>query len=219
MTSESQKGWKAGKGGPDVRGAYANMLNPLNVPIRIVNMSANTYLDRYLKYDVTLLLVDKYKCAVTNEYAHIHIGAGINKTDPSITWVDVEANKAATFFTIAEPFVGSGERRNSSLAGCMGLMPFSCCFATMTAAYVCKLNPSIGLGFGEIEQSFMPLKMYSNITLLIDMEFEVEISYNEDLFPIYFGYEVYQGYIDDAELDCGCYKFYDVDPGNEAISH
>ena len=39
VTSATQAGWTVSTTGKTVRGAYANFLNPLNVPVRIVNLS------------------------------------------------------------------------------------------------------------------------------------------------------------------------------------
>eukprot|EP00483_Globobulimina_turgida_P002088 UN02090 len=198
ITSESQRGWT----GPDVRGAYANMLNPFDVPLRIHNMSADTFTRMYLKYDVTLLFELTYHCSNTSELAHLYIGPGIVQNNASITWVDIAANSWASFFTIAAPFAGSKEIRNSCSAdGCLGMMPFSCCFATMQTAYICALNPRLTEGSrNELTNAFMPLKLYLNMTAEIDHPngFVVNLTYNQPFFPVFFGYEVYAGYLGDA---------------------
>eukprot|EP01083_Nonionella_stella_P185062 673796_1 len=201
VTSATQTGWKVG--GTTVRGAYSNMINPLNVPLRILNLTASTTLPKPVKYHVNIVpVVGEYDCT-EHEFASLSIGHGIHKTNHNKTWFDVAANDAATYFVIAEP------PKASKPAKCMDKYPFSCCFAALSTAYACLLNPEIQThpSDGELDMDYMPLILDANITMLIDNKFAINTSVHQDFFPLYFGWQVYGGYASDLELSCKSFTY------------
>ena len=148
--------------------------------------------------------VDEYDCEA-DIFARLSIGPGIYKDDPTKTWVDVEANGKSTYFSIADPPKGDSGK-------CPSVVPiydFSCCFATLTAAYACSINPGIQKhpSDGQLSSDYMPFELDANITMLIDNKFKIETIYNQGFFPLFFGYEVYGGYATDLELSCKDYTF------------
>eukprot|EP01084_Bolivina_argentea_P165160 286986_1 len=203
LTSETQSGWSVDGAKYKVRGAYANLINPFNVTLKIVNLSGDAYLKYPIGYTVKMVPFDEFKCPITNKFAHLYIGRGIYKNNASKTWVDVPANGKQTFFTIAEPMNGTNALKHT----CFG-MPFSCCFATLAPGYICKLNNISKHTDDELKVGFMSMELYSNITVLIDNKFNITMRYNQPFFPVYFGYQVYSGYIGDAEIKCSDYTFY-----------
>ena len=94
-------GWDDGDGNT-VRGAYSNMFNPLNVPIRITSFEGIGYIPNPFSYTAKLALLLSYPCAETDVYAYLRIGQGMYKQDSSKTWVDIDANSRGTFYTIVE---------------------------------------------------------------------------------------------------------------------
>mmetsp|Transcript_48076 Transcript_48076/g.77014 ORF Transcript_48076/g.77014 Transcript_48076/m.77014 type:complete len:624 (-) Transcript_48076:44-1915(-) len=203
VTSATQQGWKVSTTGKTVRGAYANFMNPLNVPIKIIDLSATATLTQPISYHVTLVKwAEEYDCGPTSEFAQLSIGAGIYKDDPSKTWVDVDANGKVTYFSIADPPKGSP-------AGSCLTYDFSCCFASLTTAYACYLNPGIQQhpSDGQLSMDYMPFILDANITMLLDNRFKVVTKYHQPFFPLYFGYQVYGGYLSDLGLNCKSFKF------------
>ena len=188
VTKQTLDGWDAN--GDTVRGAYTNMINPLNVPIRMTEFSGVGYIPDPFAYTATLIaLIGVYDCDATSTYAYLRIGQGIYKQDSSKTWVDVEANGKTTFFTIVDPPNGY---KTGLLNGCMTIFPFDCCFATLTTAYICNKNPQLADDDdGQLDNAYIPLQVEANVTLLINNLFEISIKMYEDYFPLAFGYEVY----------------------------
>ena len=202
LTSATQQGWIVD--GKTVRGAYANFLNPLNVPLKIINISATASLPVPIKYHVNLVKwFEEYDCEAS-VFAQLSIGRGIYQNDHDKKWIDVDANGKVTYFNIASPPKGSDNKK------CVGLYDFSCCFATLTTAYACYLNPGIQEtpSDGQLSVSYMPFILDANITMLIDNEYRVDTQYYQSFFPLYFGYEVYGGYAEDLELSCSRFKFH-----------
>eukprot|EP01083_Nonionella_stella_P237397 832875_1 len=197
VTSATQQGWKVN--GKTIRGAYADFLNPLNVPLRIVDMSGVAKLPETLKYHVTI--VAGYDCE-ESVFASLSIGEGIWKENVSKTWVDVNANDKVTYFQIVDP------PKDAKPDTCI-LYPFSCCFATLSAAYACWLNPGIQKhpSNGQLTSDYMPLILEANVSLLIDHKFMIDISMNQDFLPLHFGWQVYGGYALDLELSCNSFTF------------
>ena len=180
-------------------------MNPLNVPVKITNVSAVAKLPQTLKYHVNYVKwVEEYDCEAS-VFAQLSIGPGIVQGHDEITWVDVPKNAKATYFAIADPPKGSKPET------CHVIYDFSCCFATLTAAYACYLNPGIQSNTysGELTTAYMPFELDANITMLIDNAFEVNTTYYQPWFPVYFGWEVYGGYITDLKLSCSDYTFKD----------
>eukprot|EP00486_Rosalina_sp_Unknown_P017028 CAMPEP_0201597352 /NCGR_PEP_ID=MMETSP0190_2-20130828/193893_1 /ASSEMBLY_ACC=CAM_ASM_000263 /TAXON_ID=37353 /ORGANISM="Rosalina sp." /LENGTH=437 /DNA_ID=CAMNT_0048058331 /DNA_START=561 /DNA_END=1874 /DNA_ORIENTATION=- len=209
VTSATQSGWEVKSTGKTVRGAYANFMNPLNVPLKITDVSALAKLPETIKYHVDIVkFVEEFDCE-SNIFAQLSIGPGIVQGHDDITWVDVPANDKVTYFSIADPPKGS--KPETCPPSGIPIYDFSCCFATLTAAYACYLNPGIqdDPSTGQLTTDYMPFELDANITMLIDNAFEVNTTYDQPWFPLYFGWEVYGGYLSDLELSCKSYTFKD----------
>lgn len=211
LTKETMNGWvvKANNTTKTIRGGYANMQNPFNVGLKITSLKAKTYFPDTIRYDVTiskLLSKKTFHCYPnkTNEYALLSIDHGIYKNNYSKNSVEIPANSKVTYFIIANPM-----SKADSEASCFNVLPFSCCYATLTTAYICAKNPQLKANIqNELNMSYIPTIVDANITVLINDRFEMETSYYQQFMPIYFGYEIYSGFIGDLELNCKDFVFY-----------
>merc|ERR1719242_1605711 len=204
-TSATQQGWTAN--GETVRGAYANLQNPLNVPLNLTKLSANATMPETIKYHVDIFWpVITYDCE-ENLFGHLYLGEGINKSDADQTWVHIEPNEHASFFVLGGP--GLDAKAATCPEHGIPLYPFSCCFAAVQTAYACYLNEGIqsDTNSGQLTVDYMPVDFSAEMTMLIDNAFEVNLRYYQEWLPIYFGWQVYGGYTSDLGLSCSSYKF------------
>jgi len=204
-TSATQQGWSAD--GETVRGAYANLANPLDVPLNVTSLSANATIPETIKYHVNLVtLFVEYDCE-ESLLAHLTLGKGVNKSNPDQTWEYIKANEKATIYVLGGPAIDAPA--TSCPQHGIALYPFSCCFATIQAAYACYLNPGIqeDTNSGQLTYDHMPVTFSAEFTLLVDNAFEVVLRYYQEYLPIYFGWQVYGGYASDLGLSCSSYEF------------
>eukprot|EP01084_Bolivina_argentea_P047991 88461_1 len=203
LTSATQQGWKVD--GKTIHGAYSNFLNPLNVPVRITYVHGVVTMPQTLKYHVNLIKWAVERDCEATVFAQLHTGRGMFKANHDITWVDVEENARATYFAMVEPPEGQFK------GNCMGLpqYQFDCCFATLSTAYACYMNPAIHMNpsSGELTSDYLPLSLEANVTILVDKAFKIVTKTSQPFLPLYFGKEVYAGYAGDFELNCKQFTF------------
>lgn len=189
----TQDGWTVKSTNEQIRGAYANIQNPLSVPIRITDMVSIAKFLQPIRYDVEFLF-KTHHCYPnkTDVYGQIRIGAGIVKSNETITWVDIPANGKKTFMTIASPLPGSNDDTDKCSLGILGKLPFSCCWGALTAASICSNNPQLHNDLkAPLTTSYIPLYLAdSNITMMIDHQFEITLRYAQSFFPLFFGDQV-----------------------------
>ena len=122
LTSASQQGWKDANGNT-LRGAYANFINPLSVPVNITYLEAtatmpvcihmhlyilshlmeHSFPQQTIKYHVTLVTnIVERDCEAT-EFAKLRIAPGIWQNDLNRSWVPVAGKERATYFAIVDP--------------------------------------------------------------------------------------------------------------------
>ena len=139
----------------------------------------------------------------------MRIGPGIWQNDLHKSWVPVAAKERATYFAIVDPPAGFE-------GACTGILPFDCCYAALSAAYACASNPGIqtNVNSGQLDVDYMEFSMHSNVTMQIDNAFEITVHTSQDWLPLYFGWQIYGGYISDLNLNCKSFKnfeFVDVE--------
>jgi hypothetical protein len=192
-----------------VRGAYTDMQNLLNVPIRITELEGTLYSLVPLRYKVTLAAVDTYDCYPhsTYELSGVRLGPGIWKDNSTKTWVDIGPNERITYFAIAEPSPSLQSKHDKDL--CDRMFGFNCCWATITTAAICNSNRQLQKDLdAQLTIDYIPTQLKARITMLIDHNFELSLYYQQDFFPLYFGYEIYAGFPGDVGLKCADFEFY-----------
>ncbi len=133
---------------------------------------------------------------------------GIHKDNSSKTHVDIPANTRETIFVIAGPQNDQWDPNGDNTCGA-GTYPYPCCWATLTTAAVCQLNPSYSEhANNQATTAHIPLSVTANVTMLIDNAFLSNMEYIQPFFPLYYGYEVYDGYLADLDLSCKDFHFY-----------
>jgi len=187
------------------------MYNPLNVPLRMIEMSANFDLLEPIRYKVKLGKVKTYNCYknYTTSFAYMTIGYGIWKNNASKNWIDILPKSRTTYFVIAQPQTNSENDLDSSSDLCTKMYGFSCCFATLTTAAACRSNPLLSKDKdSQMNIDYISASIDGNITVLIDNQFEITTHYYQSFFPLYFSYEIYSGFMEDMELSCSDFTFY-----------
>ena len=206
-TMQSQYGWITN--GKRIRGAYANMVNPLSVPIRLTRFDAIARPHESVHYSVSIGALDifnifewfTYQCD-DDWYAFFRIGEGMWKDDPSKTYVDIEGDSKGTFFVIMSP--------PEQYEGSCIIFEYSCCFVAGPTALICHENPDLYADSdNQLDQAYVHLEIQGNATLLLDYRFEVNLTITQDFFPMYFGREIYAqgGELSDFMLACHDIEF------------
>lgn len=219
ITSESQQGWKIKNDDNetvvDVRGAYSTMRNILDVDLRIIYSSVGLYLSQDLSfyYHKKMPIIDggyynlfKGNCTSTNMLARMHTGIGMYKYDLNKTYIDINSNSVISSFVIGEPLYGQYNYPNDDKCKLIGGLideSYPCCFLFEQLASICRDNPGLTNDTSdELEESFLNTRLESNLTVIIDSYFKVNLTYNQTFFPVYYGKEVYSGYLKDLFVDC-----------------
>lgn len=191
-----------------VRGAYADMYNTLNVPLRMIKMESDFNLLEPIRYKVKMGKLFDYTCYdnYTTAFASMNIGYGIWKNNSTKTWVDFLPKSRTTYFVIAGPQSNTEPIQDDI---CKSLFGFSCCWASMTTAAACRDNPQLSKNAdSQLNVDYISASIKGNITMLIDNQFQLTTYYEQSFFPFYFSYEVYAGFMEDMELKCSDFTFY-----------
>ena len=131
------------------------------------------------------------------------------KDDPTKTWVDVEKYESVSFFVKGGPQPGQANATATpSDSLCVPFFGLPCCYITQIPAKICNLNPSLkNNSNSELGMDFIKTELKSNMTVLIDKQFNVSLTYQQSFFPVFFGFQVYSGYEMDGNVTCKDFTF------------
>ena len=128
----------------------------------------------------------------TTKMGKLSFQAGMYQDDPTKTYVDLLPNEKKSVFVIAEPQSSDKE----AVGTCAHTVDYSCCWVYLSIAKICDLNRKLQKSVKhQLDMAYIPTKLESNMTMLLNNQFRIDIQYNSDFVPIYFGYEVCTLYI------------------------
>ena len=123
------------------------------------------------------------------------------KDDPSKTWVDIEPNSKGTFFSIMSP-------PEEYEGNCALIYEFSCCFAAAPTAHICYENPDLYEdSSNQLDQAYLHMEIEGNATMILNYQFDVNMTISQNFFPLFFGYEIYTQGFSDMVLACSDIEF------------